>query len=137
MHYTDIDLKRTESEGARLLREYLDYAENGDVALERSLSVNHYEKFDSGFEQEVYDFLVSKGYKVDTQVGCSGYKIDLAVRKPDSADYLLAIECDGASYHSSRNARDRDRLRQEVLENMKYMQVWMKQVIAIDLYVVE
>lgn len=126
MHYTDIDLKKTSAEGARLLREYLDYAENGDIALERSLSINPYEEFDSGFEQEVYEYLVSNGYKVDTQVGCSGYKIDLAVKKPDSSDYFIAIECDGATYHSSRNARDRDRLRQEVLENMgwKFYRIW-------------
>ncbi|MGM9999137.1 MAG: DUF4011 domain-containing protein [Candidatus Bruticola sp.] len=126
MHYTDIDLTRTGAEGARLLREYLDLAENGTVALERAVSVNQFEQFDSDFELEVCEYLRSKGFSVDTQVGCSGFRIDLGLKKPESSDYVLAIECDGASYHSSKNARDRDRLRQEILERMgwKFYRIW-------------
>ena len=126
MHYTDIDLKRTSAEGAKLLREYLDFAENGDIALERTVSVSPFEQFDSDFELEVCDFLRSKGFSVDTQVGCSGFRIDLGLKIPDSSDYVLAIECDGATYHSSKNARDRDRLRQEILERMgwKFYRIW-------------
>lgn len=126
MHYTDIDLKHTSAEGAKLLREYLDYAENGSVALERAISVSPFEQFDSDFELEVCDYLRSKGFAVDTQVGCSGFRIDLGLKLPDSSDYVLAIECDGATYHSSKNARDRDRLRQEILERMgwKFYRIW-------------
>lgn len=126
MRYTDIDLTRAKSEGARLLREYLDYAENGNLALERSTTVKPFEEFDSDFEKEVCDFLKSKGYSVDTQVGCSGYRIDLGLKRPGTSDYVLAIECDGATYHSSKNARDRDRLRQQILENMgwKFYRIW-------------
>ena len=72
MHYTDIDLKRTSSEGAKLLREYLDFAENGNIALERAVSINSFEQFDSDFELEVCEFLRANGFSVDTQVGCSG-----------------------------------------------------------------
>lgn len=124
--YTDIDLKHTSAEGAKLLREYLDYAENGSVALERAISVSPFEQFDSDFELEVCDYLRSKGFAVDTQVGCSGFRIDLGLKLPDSSDYVLAIECDGATYHSSKNARDRDRLRQEILERMgwKFYRIW-------------
>ena len=126
MHYTDIDLRRTSAEGAKLLHEYLDYAENGAVALDRAISVRPFEQFDSEFELEVCDFLRSKGFSVDTQVGCSGFRIDLGVKLPNSSDYVLAVECDGATYHSSKNARDRDRLRQEILERMgwKFYRVW-------------
>ena len=126
MHYTDIDLKRTSAEGAKLLRKYLDFAENGEIALERNVSVNPFEQFDSDFELEVCDFLRSKGFSVDTQVGCSGFRIDLGLKLPNSSDYVLAIECDGATYHSSKNARDRDRLRQEILERMgwKFYRIW-------------
>ena len=126
MHYTDIDLKHTSAEGAKLLREYLDYAENGSIALERAISVSPFEQFDSDFELEVCDYLRSKGFAVDTQVGCSGFRIDLGLKLPDSSDYVLAIECDGATYHSSKNARDRDRLRQEILERMgwKFYRIW-------------
>lgn len=126
MHYTDIDLKRTSAEGAKILREYLDFAENGEIALERNVNVNPFEQFDSDFELEVCDFLCSKGFSVDTQVGCSGFRIDLGLKLPDSSNYVLAIECDGATYHSSKNARDRDRLRQEILERMgwKFYRIW-------------
>lgn len=132
MRYADIDLSRTQSLGARLLREYLDYAENGEIALSRSATsaistnINAFNEYDSEFETEVCEFLRENGFGVDTQVGCSSYKIDLALKRPDSPDYLLAIECDGATYRSSKNARDRDRLRQEVLERMgwKFYRVW-------------
>lgn len=126
MHYTDIDLKHTSAEGAKLLREYLDYAENGSIALERIISVRPFEQFDSDFELEVCEYLRSKGFTVDTQVGCSGFRIDLGLKLPDSSDYVLAIECDGATYHSSKNARDRDRLRQEILERMGWIfyRIW-------------
>ena len=126
MHYTDIDLTHTDAEGAKLLREYLDYAENGSIALERTISVSPFEQFDSDFELEVCEFLRSNGFSVDTQVGCSGFRIDLGLKLPDSSDYVLAIECDGATYHSSKNARDRDRLRQEILERMgwKFYRIW-------------
>ena len=126
IHYNDIDLTKTSADGSRLLREYLDFAENGEVALKRSVNVNGEDQFDSDFEMDVCDFIRSKGYTVDTQVGCSGYRIDLAVRRPDSSDYSLAIECDGATYHSSKNARDRDRLRQQILENMgwHFYRIW-------------
>lgn len=126
MHYTDIDLSRTNSVGARLLREYLDYAENGAIALERALSVNPYEQYDSEFELEVCEFLREEGFSVDTQVGCSSFKIDLALKHPYSSDYVLAVECDGATYHSSKTARDRDRLRQDILERMgwKFYRIW-------------
>lgn len=126
MHYTDIDLNRTSSAGAKLLREYLDFAENGNIALDRTVSLSAYEQYDSDFELEVCDFLRSKGFSVDTQVGCSGYRIDLGLKLPNSSDYVLAIECDGATYHSLKNARDRDRLRQEILERMgwKFYRIW-------------
>lgn len=126
LHGYDIDLTKAKSEGARLLREYINFAENGIKALNNQLNVKNSEEFDSDFEAEVYKFLKSKGFDVDTQVGCSGFKIDLALKTSNNSEYVLAIECDGATYHSSRNARDRDRLRQEVLESMgwKFYRIW-------------
>ncbi len=126
IHSTDIDLKRTSAEGARLLREYLDYAENGAIALERTITVDTFEQFDSEFEKEVCEFLRDNGFSVDMQVGCSNFRIDIGLKRPGTSDYVLAIECDGATYHSSKNARDRDRLRQQILENMgwKFYRIW-------------
>ena len=116
---TDIDLDKTSSEGVKLLRYYIEYAQQGIAALNKELDYNNDLNFDSPFEESVYDFLSAKGYEVVTQVGCSGYRIDMAVKSPtDSGKFAIGIECDGATYHSSRTARERDRLRQTVLEDM-------------------
>ncbi|QRG70055.1 AAA domain-containing protein [Brevibacillus choshinensis] len=75
-------------------------------------------KFDSTFEEEVYNALSEKGYRLVTQVGESSYRIDLGVVDPNNPNsYLMGIECDGAMYHSSKTARERDVTRQRFLEN--------------------
>jgi very-short-patch-repair endonuclease len=79
------------------------------------------------FEEQILSFLTKRGMKIDCQVGDSGYRIDFAVRHPAHEDeYLLAIEADGASYHSSDYARERDIVRQRVLENRgwKFVRIW-------------
>lgn len=124
---TDIDLDRVSSEGVKLLRSYIEFAQQGLVALEKELAYNYDLDFDSPFEEAVYDFLQSKGYNVVTQVGCSGFRIDMAVKHPtQNGKFVIGIECDGATYHSSRTARERDRLRQAVLEGMGWTiyRVW-------------
>ncbi|MEH7482196.1 AAA domain-containing protein [Neobacillus drentensis] len=74
--------------------------------------------FDSPFEEQVYQQLRNLGYEVTTQVGMSGYRIDMAIVHPyDSSRYILGIECDGAMYHSSKNAKERDVYRQRFLES--------------------
>lgn len=116
---TDIDIDRSNSEGVRMLRSYIEFAQNGIKAIEKELTVSNDSTFDSPFEESVYDFLHSKDYNVMTQVGCSGFRIDMAVKHPKlNGKFCIGIECDGASYHSSRTARERDRLRQAVLEGM-------------------
>ena len=65
--------------------------------------------------------MVKRGYEVHTQVGVSGYKIDLAIYDKKNSKYVLGIECDGATYHSSKSARERDIYRQQYLES----RVWM------------
>lgn len=116
---TDIDLDKVSSEGVKMLRSYIEFAQQGIVALEKELTFNCDLEFDSPFEEAVYDFLQSNGYNVVTQVGCSGFRIDMAVKHPtESGKFAIGIECDGVTYHSSRTARERDRLRQTVLEDM-------------------
>ena len=81
---------------------------------------------DSDFKLEVCEFLRSKGFQVDVDIGYSDFKIDLGVKSADGSGYVLAIESDGTIYRSLKNTRDRDRLRQEILERMgwKYCRVW-------------
>ena len=124
---TDFNMDKTDKQGVQLLQWYLDFAERGEIALHQSTAYAVDDSFASPFEEAVCNALRAKGYSVKTQVGCSGYKIDLAIRdKNDPGRFLLGIECDGASYHSSATARDRDRLRQEVLENLgwKIYRIW-------------
>ena len=124
---TDINVDKISSEGPKLLRSYIDFAINGQSVLDREITESDIVEHDSPFEEAVYNFLDRKGYKLATQVGCSGYRIDMAVKHPTlSGIYVLGIECDGAAYHSARTARERDRLRQDVLENMgwKIYRIW-------------
>ena len=111
-----------------MLLSYLQYAEQGVEALPKSVSHgDSWGETESLFEESVKEFLNSEGYDVNTQVGCSQYRIDLGLIDPRAPGrYLLGIECDGAQYHSSRTARERDRLRQQVLERMgwKIIRVW-------------
>lgn len=133
MRSHDIDLSRTNAIGAKLLRSYLDFADRGVSALGSEITEVDQEDYDSPFEQEVRESLIRRGMEVKKQVGCSGYKIDLALVDPrQPGRFVLGIECDGATYHSSATARDRDRLRQEVLESLGWQIVriwstdWMK-----------
>ncbi len=119
----DIDLSKTDSIGVRALRDYLYYAENGVLQGIEAPRNDH----DSPFEAEVCKVLREHGFQVDAQVGSAGFSIDLAIRNPGAqGSYLCGIECDGATYHSSPTARDRDRLRQEVLEGLgwRILRVW-------------
>ena len=126
MHFTDINMLGAKSVGARMLCQYLEYAENGPYADKENESANAFVVERSSIEGEISDFLRGQGYVVDTRVGCSSSKIGLAVKKPDGENYALAIEIDGSGYSSFKSARDRDRLRQEVLERMgwNYYRIW-------------
>ncbi len=110
----DIDLDRAGGRGVAALKSFLRYAETGILGTPQLTGRGA----DSPFETSVLRAVESLGYTGDLQVGQSGFFIDIGVRDPDRPGrYLLGIECDGASYHSSRSARDRDRLRQALLED--------------------
>jgi very-short-patch-repair endonuclease len=119
----DLDIDTSAPTALKVLKLYMQYAETGDFHL----LDGYKEDTDSPFEDSVNEFLTSNGYTVRKQVGCVGFRIDLAVvDKEYPGRYLLGIECDGAQYHSSKVARDRDRLRQQVLEGLgwKIYRVW-------------
>ena len=119
------DVKPTDSskDGVRILKRYLEYVESQGKLSAGSFGGEP----DSDFEIEVAERLRRSGFDVETQVGVSGFKIDLGVRHPErSGTFLAGVECDGARYHSSKSARDRDRLREEVLRNLGWdlLRVW-------------
>lgn len=100
--------------GVNAFREFLQFAKNGyfDVPIDTGRD------FDSEFEESIAAFLIANGYQVKPQVGMVGFFIDIGVVDPnDDGRFMCGIECDGATYHSSRSARDRDRLRQDILES--------------------
>ncbi len=101
--------------GTKALRDYLDFAKRGVL-----VSTDEGERDpDSDFEVSVANVISSMGYEVKPQLGVAGFFIDMAVRNPDRpGEFLAGIECDGATYHSGFSVRDRDRIRQEILESL-------------------
>lgn len=114
------------NEGVRHLQRYLDFAARGYPALALEIGDTQLDA-ESPFEEEVLRVVRSWGFDAVPQVGSAGYRVDIGVRHPtETGRYAIGIECDGAMYHSSRVARDRDRLRQEVLEGLGWQlyRIW-------------
>ena len=112
--------------GIRHLQRYLDFAERGIEALALDVGAEGKDT-ESPFEDEVFRVVRNMGFEPVPQVGVAGFRIDLGVRHPARpGEFVLGIECDGAAYHSSRAARDRDRLRQEILEALGWQihRIW-------------
>ena len=121
--HRDMDPSRSSAKGVELLRKYLEYATSGGENLGADLS----EEPLNAFELSIKDGLERRGIPVTPQYGVSGYRIDFACAHPDELGRMvLAIEADGASYHSAPTARDRDRLRQQVLESKgwRFHRIW-------------
>jgi very-short-patch-repair endonuclease len=120
----DMDLNRSSSRGVELLRLYIQYAASEGKILgeteQSGVPLNP-------FEKDIYDALTGKGISLLPQWGVSSYRIDMVAQHPQQPGrFVLAIECDGASYHSLPTARDRDRLRQQQLEALgwRFHRIW-------------
>ncbi len=121
-----IDLSRTLATGVRDLKTFLAYAERGPDTLP-TRDKGSLGPAENIFKDAVANAFRSNGWEVRTQIGVSGFRVDLGVVHPDRAGrYLAGIECDGARDHSSATARDRDKVRQAVLEGLGWMilRVW-------------
>lgn len=121
-----IDITRTKALAVHHLKTFLDYAERGSVAL-AAQATDSLGGFDSPFEEAVAAELEKRGWIIVPQIGMSGFRIDLGVRHPDlPGAYLAGVECDGATYHSAATARDRDKVREQVLTGLGWniLRVW-------------
>jgi len=115
MRPEDVIVDDNTPQGTRTLRDYLEYARSGILADMTSTGG----EAESDFELAVAEVLRNHGFEVEPQLGIAGFRIDIAVKHPSyPSAYLAAIECDGATYHSGLSVRDRDRIRQEILESL-------------------
>lgn len=115
MQANDIAVGPSVSEGVRVLHDYLEYAATGRIESGRAEG----RPTESPFEDHVAKRLREQSLEVEPQVGVAGYRIDLGIKHRDYPHgYLLGVECDGATYHSARSVRDRDRLQEAVLRDL-------------------
>lgn len=122
-----IDLARTRARGVRDLKYFLEYAERGPRVLAAAPGGTPGQPAPAEFPALIAGRLRALGHQVHCDVGCSDYRIDVAVVDPAAPDrYLIGIECDGATYRQAATARDRDLLRQSVLEGLdwKLHRIW-------------
>ncbi len=123
--HQEIDLNRSGSRGVQLIKAYLEYAASGGKRLPQEEQAG--EVGLNAFEGDVRDAMEARGIITRPQFGASRYRIDLVAMHPQRPGRpVLAIECDGASYHSSATARDRDRLRQAHLQRLgwHFHRIW-------------
>lgn len=112
------DIPPSLNENVEALRAYLDFARRGISTLGTQASMTGLMP-DSPFEESVIRAIQSWGYVVEPQVGAAGFRIDIGVRHPAKpGSFALGVECDGYQYHSAPAARDRDRLRDQVLSGL-------------------
>lgn len=121
-----IDLNRTSARAVADLKHFIEFAQRGPLAIAQAVrgSVGGY---DSPFEEAVANGLRRKGWQVVPQIGVSRFRIDLGIVHPDKpGDYLVGVECDGATYHSAATARDRDKVRSAILQGLgwKLLRLW-------------
>ena len=118
----DMNLTANPPYGVKSLKEFLEYAENLTLGTH---AVDEYSK--EPFEDAIASFLEENGYTVDRQIGCAGFRVDLAIVDDENpGKYILGITTDGKMYASSKVARDRDRLREQVLTGLgwKLYHLW-------------
>ncbi len=121
-----IDLARSSSEGVAGLKNFLDFAHKGTAALPRQAKDQQLSK------RSLIDSLAARireaGYELNTHVGCSGYRLDMAVVHPHKEGvYLAAIVCDGEHYASTENIHDREITQQSVLRMLGWnlIRLWV------------
>tara|TARA_B100000780_G_C21007535_1_gene403338 strand:- start:79 stop:894 length:816 start_codon:yes stop_codon:yes gene_type:complete len=118
----DVMAHANSNKGVQMFKAWLEYCKTGHISAPQTGGGT-----DSPFEDYVIKQIEALGCTAVPQVGAGGFRIDIGVKHPEYPyGYLLAVECDGATYHSSYSARDRDRLRQEILEGLgwSFHRIW-------------
>ncbi len=120
----DIDPTANSSAGFQLMYRFMQFMSSGGASFSddpgRSVEMNP-------FEVDVFNRLTAAGLSIEPQWGVGVYRLDFAMRHPEKPGrFVLAIECDGAMYHSGIVARERDRLRQRQLElhGWSFHRIW-------------
>ena len=118
----EIRVKESSSRGLKALRSFLKFLEQGSISHQANKSLNE----NSNFATAIAKILHERGIKTASNIGVSGYFLDLVVLADNGEDALLAIECDGENYFASKSASDRDRLKYEVLKRLgwKTYRIW-------------
>jgi very-short-patch-repair endonuclease len=134
LRVADLEATGAQSRGFQCLKALLAELESAGTANTFGISSKRFERRNDGvsnivycespFEEQVVEFLENEGYEIECQYGAGNYRLDIVVK--ERGKNILAIECDGAAYHSSLVARTRDRARQRVLENLGWRvhRVW-------------
>ena len=134
LRVADLEATNAQSRGFRCLRDFLAELENADQARTFGIGSKRFERKNDGvsnivycespFEEQVVEFLENEGHDIECQYGAGNFRLDIIVK--ERGKNILAIECDGATYHSSLVARTRDRARQRVLEKLGWRihRVW-------------
>lgn len=120
-----IDLNRTSSQGVAGLKAFLSYAEKGQLALPANVQAGKIQR--AGLEEVIAGKIREKGYQVNTNIGCSAYKIDIGIVHPEQNNkYVLAILCDGRTYHAAKTPGDREIVQPGVLKSLGWnvIKVW-------------
>jgi superfamily I DNA and/or RNA helicase/very-short-patch-repair endonuclease len=130
----DLEATNAQSRGFRCLKDFLAELENNEQARTFGIGSKRFERKNDGvsnivycespFEEQVVEFLENAGYEIECQYGAGKFRLDIVIK--ERGKNILAIECDGAAYHSSLVARTRDRARQRVLEKLGWRihRVW-------------
>jgi very-short-patch-repair endonuclease len=130
----DLEATAAQSRGFSCLRDFLAELENAEQARTFGIGSKRFERRNDGvsnivycespFEEQVVEFLENEGYDIECQYGAGKFRLDIIIK--ERGKNILAIECDGAAYHSSLVARTRDRARQRVLEKLGWRvhRVW-------------
>ncbi len=111
----EIDISRTSSEGVAGIKAFLEYTEKGKAALPQK---NNIKKITPQYFEKMVALEIQKlGYSVKTDIGISGYRIDIGiVNQEKPSEYILGILTDGKTYRAAKTAKDREVVQSDVLK---------------------